>query len=277
MPKLKLVTLPIGNDLDITQRARECLESSDHIFVEDTRVFKNKIERMGIELSSHLKLDSFHDHSDNSKMNQILELLTAGNEITFCSDAGSPVISDPAYPLIQKALGMDVELESYGGVSAPIYALELSGLPPHPFTFHGFLPRESGKIASLFESCIEQGNTHIFFESPHRIKKTLMLFSNFKDEVEICVARELTKTHQSIYRFSSNAIDENLEQIVEKGEFVLLFYAKGSKANTANSQTQRLVNQYLEGKRSTKHLAKIFASITGDEIQATYERLSHSK
>ena len=136
MPGLYLVTTPIGNIKDLTPRALDAIKSCDVAFCEDTRVFKKLCSMLEVDLAGK-HVNSFHDHSSEQKLSGIVELART-KKCLFLSDAGSPIISDPAYPLIQMCLTKGVELHSVPGVSSIVTALELSGLAPIPFHFHGF-------------------------------------------------------------------------------------------------------------------------------------------
>ena len=140
MAKLTLVGLPIGNAQDITKRAYSILENQKSFLVEDTRNFKSLLSHYGLDLTQY-RLESFHDHNKEN-ISKLMAKMDRGEDLFLCSDAGSPVLSDPAFPLVRAALDKGHEIETIPGVSSPIVALELSGLPPHPFKFWGILPRK---------------------------------------------------------------------------------------------------------------------------------------
>lgn len=274
MSGLFLVTLPIGNLKDITERAREVLTLKTDFYAEDTRVFKALLVSLGIDFRDK-RIDSFHDHSSN-KIESIVELIASGKEVCLVSDAGSPVISDPAYPLIRKVIEKGFDVHTIPGVTSVIAALELSGLPAIPFHFWGFLPRSSTDKRLLFTRLLQIKGTHIFFESPKRVVETTFLFFDCFPELELVFAREITKKFESVYRIKKNQI-EGIEEIVTKGEFVLLFHNDDQREFDGNNeQIKQLINQYLEGKGNTKLLAKIFSSILDEDVKITYSRLSRS-
>ncbi|MEC7183382.1 MAG: SAM-dependent methyltransferase, partial [Bdellovibrionota bacterium] len=162
MSRLILLNVPIGNPDDLTLRGRKILEEKTLFFVEDTRPFFNLLRSQGIE-SDGKRVYSFHEHSKDSRLQFAKKLLEEGEEIVFCSDAGSPLMSDPAHPLVKGALDWGFKLETVPGVSSVIAALELSGLPPYPFQFHGFLPRDLQKKKSFIALMGVLGKTHVFF------------------------------------------------------------------------------------------------------------------
>jgi 16S rRNA (cytidine1402-2'-O)-methyltransferase len=165
---LVLVSVPIGNSQDITERANETLASAQVIVAEDTRVLKELLQSLNINYSDK-NIFSFHDHSGDQGIKGILSLIQKGQSVVYVSDAGSPIISDPAYPLIRAVLEADLNLVSIPGVSSLLVALELSGLPASPFSFIGFLPREKIDLRKRLDT-LNEGMTYIFFEAPHRIE-----------------------------------------------------------------------------------------------------------
>ena len=182
-------------------------------------------------------------------------------------------MSDPGFPLVREWINQGGNVESISGPSAPLVALEVSGLPPLPFKFHGFLPKKKESLKNLISSC-EEGVTHIFFESPHRIVPTLnFICSNFSEQ-SICVVRELTKKFEEHYRFTSEEWLRGEVEIKEKGEFVLLFHSKATEApnSLSNESYIKLVDEYLK-KPSKKSLARLFSQIKGGKVSEFYSQL----
>lgn len=273
MAKLSLISLPIGNIEDITYRAKSLLEKETFFLAEDTRKIIDLMKRLGIDISNK-KFLAFHDHSDEKYIASLLRRLESNEDLFLVSDAGSPIISDPAYPLVRAVLEGGYEVDSITGVSAVTCALELAGLPPHPFTFSGFIAREDEKKSNYFEECAQTKGTYLFFESPQRILKTLDVMKRSVPNVQVSVCRELTKTYQSIYRFCASDFCRETTDIVEKGEFVVVFHVDSSSKGANNKKLNLLVNDYMAGKRSTKALAKIFSELTGQKTKEIYSQLS---
>lgn len=267
-----LITLPIGNLEDITERAKKALVEIDVFFAEDTRVFKDLLNRLGISFANK-KIDSFHDHSSH-KVNHILGMIKNGIRVGVVSDAGSPIISDPAYPLIQSALEEGIAIKTRPGVSSVLVALELSGLPSNPFHFWGFLGRGETEKIKFFNQLKTIKGTHIFFESPHRIEDTVNIFFKVQSDGELVVARELTKKFEEVTRLTKESIKILSEILTVKGEFVLLYHqADGKSAKTADlDELKKEVTDYLE-KGNTKKLAKILATILDCKTQDVYQQL----
>jgi len=215
---LSIVATPIGNLLDITERALTTLREVDLILCEDTRVTKNLLTRYGIETPT----ESYHQHSDQKKLNKIIQNLNEGKHLALVTDAGTPGISDPGNRLIEelRLKIKDCLIVSLPGPSAVVSALSISGFPTDKFLFLGFPPHKKGR-QMFFQEVADAKYTVAFYESNHRIKKALQSLSGVLDaKQQICVCRELTKKFETVYR---GTIVEILEKDVsEKGEFVIV-------------------------------------------------------
>lgn len=274
LSNLTVISLPIGNQKDITQRALEALETNKTFYAEDTRVFKEILKNYGISFQDKF-IDSFHDQNQE-KVNQILEKIKSGVSVCLVSDAGSPVISDPAYPLMKALVEENIEVNTIPGVTSVIVALELSCLPPHPFHFWGFTGRTKSEREQFFDSLKSIKGTHIYFESPHRIYESIENFFEIYPDNTLVVTRELTKNFQSVYRLKKDDL-KNVEEIVmQKGEFVLLFHHEELKGDgvVSSKKLLELVNDYMIEGGSPKKLAKIFSQITGEDTKAIYDKIS---
>jgi 16S rRNA (cytidine1402-2'-O)-methyltransferase len=275
LSSLTLISLPIGNIKDITVRAIETLKLGDTFYAEDTRVFKKLLELLEIDYSSKF-IDSFHEHSDG-KIKNITEKIQSGINVYLVSDAGSPLISDPAYPLLKKMKEEGIEIKTIPGVTSVVTALELSGLPPLPFHFWGFISRSKNERKDFFLDLAVQNGTHIFFESPHRIFETIESFFLAIPDGELVVTKELTKVFESVYRINKSNLNDVNNIVIDKGEFVVLFHVENSKnAPINNSEVLDMVKDYLAGKGGPKKLAKIFSKILGTDTKTIYDQLSRS-
>lgn len=222
MSKFYVVATPIGNLGDITFRAIETLKNVDLILCEDTRVTKKLLDKYGLSKPTM----SYHAQSKLSKINKIFELLKEGNNLALVSDAGTPGISDPGALLVSKIkehLSESVDVIPIPGVTALIAALSASGLPIHEFIFLGFLPHKKGR-ETLFKEIKEAKRTVAFYESPHRIFKTLESLEKFCPHKKVCIARELTKIYEEFKTGTPAEILEYLKNNKEKqrGEFTVL-------------------------------------------------------
>lgn len=271
MSDLILVTLPIGNNKDLTLRAKEILEQNTRIMAEDTRVFREFCKHNGISLEGK-EIDSFHDHSDERKKKKMMEWLEQ-DDVLLVSDAGSPLISDPAFPMIQTALDHGISIKTIPGVSSVIVALELSGLPPTPFHFHAFIPREKGKRKKFSDELGQQYGTHIFFEGVSRVKETLDILTGDHADEQFCIARELTKEYESVHRFTGKQWEEIKNEVVYKGEFVILLHISKAASTGLSSESMALAQQLAVGGVHPKKLSKLLSEITGISPKEVYQNL----
>jgi len=267
---LKLVTLPIGNLSDITKRAMEVLASERLFLAEDTRNLRKLFDLLDID-GSGKHIDSFHDHS-KAKIDHYVSKLKSGESYVIVSDAGSPIISDPAFPLVRACIDAGVQIESFPGVSAVLTALELSGLPPQPFTFYGFLPRDDGKKREAFSTLKVMSGTFIYFESPHRLMKTLKVLGEVLPDAQIAVCRELTKKFESVYRFKGSEWES--VEIKSVGEVVLLIHNVSSEKVLSNKKIIALADEYLNKKQSPKNLSKLLSEILGLGSKEIYQMIN---
>lgn len=216
--KLYIVATPIGNLEDLTLRAKRVLEESDLIACEDTRHSGILLKHYDIKKP----LLSFHSHSGQAKVDKIILHLQNGDNVALISDAGTPGISDPAYPLIQAALKEMIEVIPIPGASAVITALCASGLPTDKFIYLGFLPVKKGR-QTVMKKIAEAENTVVFYESPHRLLKTIGELKKIcKQDTQITIAKELTKIHETFFRGTIENIEKKLPNGKPKGEYVIL-------------------------------------------------------
>lgn len=248
MSKLYIVGTPIGNLEDISLRALRILGEVDYILCEDTRVTKKLLDYYDIKTPTI----SFHEHSDNNKINHILNLLDQEKDLALVSDAGTPAISDPGGKLVQAVLekfGEKIKIESVPGASAVTAALSISGIPTDKFVFMGFPPHKKGR-QTFIRKIIESEFPIVVYESKHRIIKFLEELKTsakkYNEEIEelkkasssgrqkikikpvyltsVVVARELSKMHETVYRGEINDIINSIKNSSndQKGEFVVI-------------------------------------------------------
>ncbi len=217
MSVLYIVATPIGNLEDVTLRALRVLGEAELVLAEDTRRTRVLLDRHDVKAAPV----SLHAHNEASRIAKALAVLDAGGNVALVSDAGTPLISDPGERLVAAALQAGHEVAPVPGASASLSALSSSGLKTTPFTFIGFLPRRSGECERLLESLRNRKETLVFFESPHRVAKTLARLSAALGERAACVARELTKLHEEIAR---GTLAELAKRFAEgaRGEFTLV-------------------------------------------------------
>ena len=273
---LYLVATPIGNLADITHRALQVLKDVDLIACEDTRHTHKLLQHYGITT----KTVSYHEHNEQKRAAELIDLLKQGSDIAVVSDAGTPSISDPGFRLVRAAIDNDVPVVPVPGPSALISALVAAGLPTDEFFFAGFLPsRTSARRARLTELRSVPG-TLIFYEAPHRLAATLKDAYESLGEREAVVARELTKLHEEIRRgrLSELAMHYANEEN-PRGEIVVLIDRNviGETTRETTASVGALVNQFEQDGMDHRAALKKAARELGLSRDEAYRRLSHEK
>ena len=217
--KLSLVATPIGNLEDITLRALRTLRECDYVLCEDTRVTGKLLHHHDIKAKMH----RYDAHTSESAHAQILNDLEEGKHIALVSDAGTPGISDPGVLLIKQAREAQVLIEAIPGASAVTTVVSLAGIAGNQFSFLGFVPQKKGR-ETFFKSLREYGHPVVFFESTHRIMKTLEALEMALPETTLYLGRELTKMHEEMLVGSATEIIRTLSEnpVKQKGEFVVI-------------------------------------------------------
>jgi 16S rRNA (cytidine1402-2'-O)-methyltransferase len=225
--RLVVASTPIGNLGDLSPRLREAFERADLVACEDTRVTGRLLHHLGIKKP----LVSLHDHNERQRLPRLLAELAAGKTIALCSDAGTPLLSDPGFVLVREAAALGVVVEPVPGPSAVLAALVGSGLPPYPFTFAGFAPPKSGKRRAFYRGLAALGHTVVVFESPHRLLTSLDDARAELGDRRAAVARELTKLHEEFLRGRLSELAAALGARASlKGEFVLVLAGSADEA-----------------------------------------------
>jgi len=215
---LYLVSTPIGNLEDITLRALRVLRQADLIAAEDTRRTFKLLKVYEIEKP----LTSYHDHNKERKAPRLIEEMRKGKKVALVSDAGTPGISDPAYHLVRMALQEGMKVVPIPGPSAPIAAIQVSGLPPDRFAFEGFLPRKKGKRDRRLEELREEKRTIILFEAPHRLLPSLRSILEILGDRRAAICRELTKRFEEVLRGTVSELIGEVEKREPRGEMVVV-------------------------------------------------------
>jgi len=219
MSRLYIVATPIGNLSDITLRAIETLKSVDLIACEDTRVTKKLLNRFDIKKQTI----SFHQHSKVEKVDYLIDQIKQGKSIALVTDAGTPGISDPGGILVAEAIKNQIDVEPIPGPSAMTTLISASGIPMNRFTFLGFIPHKKGK-QTLIKEIVKSKYPVVFYESTHRILKTLESIKLASDEVNVVLGRELTKKFETIYRGNISDVLDQIKKDTQKGEFVVIIH-----------------------------------------------------
>lgn len=222
MGKLYLVPTPIGNLQDMTFRAVEVLRQVDLVLAEDTRVSGKLLKHFEVETP----MRSHHMHNEHKILDALVVQLEQGTEMALISDAGTPGISDPGFLLTRACIQKGIPVECLPGATAFVPALAVSGLPSDRFVFEGFLPVKKGRQTRL-AALESESRTMVFYESPHKLKKTLQHFSqHFGPDRQISVSREISKLHETHIRGSLTEVMEFFDAHPAKGELVLVVAGK---------------------------------------------------
>ncbi len=244
---VSFVAGPIGNLGDITARALETLRSADVIACEDTRHSRRLLDHYQIVGKELLSL---HDRNEAARAIELVARAQAGARIACISDAGMPGVSDPGYRMLRTCIEGDVEIDVLPGPSAVLTALVGSGLPTDAFRFGGFLPHKSGKKETELKTALADTATSLFFESPHRIAKTLALLATLDAGRQVCVARELTKKFQTWHRGSAAELAAEFNDEAKgkaRGEITLVI---------AGMNREQVREQRREDRRQARHTQK---------------------
>jgi len=217
---LYIIPTPIGNLEDITLRALRLLKEVDFVLCEDTRTTQNLLKHYGIEQ----RCVAYHIHNEHKQLDSFIQQIQQSQSVALVSDAGTPSISDPGFLLIREAITKGITVETLPGATALIPALVNSGFPSDNFYFNGFLPHKKGKLTTL-QKLATMDCTIIFYESPHRLYKTLeMMFPIFGENCSITVSRELTKIYEENFRGTLQEALNHFKERSIKGEIVVCVY-----------------------------------------------------
>ncbi|MBU1049273.1 16S rRNA (cytidine(1402)-2'-O)-methyltransferase [Candidatus Bipolaricaulota bacterium] len=269
---LYLVSMPIGNLSDITHRAIDVLKSVDFILAEDTRTSQRVLTHYGISTPF---FSSVYQGAERQRVPSILSLLEKGKNVALVSDAGTPLISDPGFPLVRATVDAGYQVVPVPGPCAAIAGLVASGLPLDRFCFEGALPRGRGARQSLFESLTARQGTCVFYESSHRILESLKLLSESLPTRRVVLARELTKIHEEFLRGTATELCTLLagsDRI--RGEFVLILEGAEISATTDQEVVEQLLCELKAEGLPNKSIVRIVTQVLGMPRNEAY-RLVH--
>ena len=269
-PTLYLVPTPIGNLEDMTYRSINILNTVEVIFSEDTRVTLQLLNHFDIKK----KLIALHDHNEDSEKEKVLEYLKNGKSVAIVTDRGTPIISDPGYKTVKYVTDNGYNVVGLPGANAFVPALITSGIEPSPFMFYGFLNSKDSKRKTELESLKFCKYTIIFYEAPHRIKKTMEEILEIFGDRQVSLSREISKKFESIYRGNISDLLSTLNNI--KGEFVIVVspYKEDNSNNNELSVIDN-VKLYIENGMEVMDAIKRVAkerNIPKNEIYREYHR-----
>lgn len=266
--KLYLVALPIGNLEDITIRAIRTLRSVDGILAEDTRITSRVLDRYRVETPF---FSSVFQGSERQRTGWLVEQLRSGKDLALVSDAGTPLISDPGYPLVRAAISAGIPVIPIPGPSAAIAGLIASGMPPDRFCFEGAVPRKSGERRALFERLRSETRTIVLFESPHRLVAALQDLATILPDRAVTLARELTKRHEEFLRGTpSDLLDGLSSRERVKGECVLVLAGSAVEVGPDPERIRRVLATLLESGLTSKGIVRVLVEGFGLARNAAY-------
>ena len=268
---LYIVSTPIGNLNDITNRAIEILNKVDICAAEDTRKSIKLFNAHNIST----KLTSYHKFSENTQTKRLIEELLSGKDVAIISDAGTPLISDPGRYLVNGAVEQGITIVPIPGATSLIAALSVSGFNIENFKFFGFLPRKKNEREQLIKEICSSGVTSVVFESGKRIRKLLDDISKeLREEIQIFVAREMTKIHETFYRGTALEVKEQLDssEFGTKGEFVLIISAFEKMLEEDFSDEDKRIMELLWDSLSQKEALSLGSKILNKKRNFLYQK-----
>lgn len=268
---LYIVATPIGNLDDMSPRAAAILSRVAVIAAEDTRHSGRLLQHLGISKP----MMALHEHNERDKAEQVLEKLSAGQDVALISDAGTPLISDPGFVLVREARSQGYRVTPVPGACALISALSAAGLPTDRFLFAGFLPARQGARKAALERMARESATLVFYESPHRIVDAVRDIEQVMGPGrELVLARELTKTFETFYAGQATRVREAIEADPHgsRGEFVVMVHGASAEELSAGSDEVDRVLALLLTELPVKKAAKLAAQLTGSSKNELYQR-----
>jgi len=267
---LYIVATPIGNLNDISLRAIEVLKTCDLIAAEDTRHSQRLMQNLDIQTP----MVALHEHNEFDRAESLIERVQNGEAVALISDAGTPLISDPGYWLVKRAAEHGVKVVPVPGPSAVIAALSASGVDCRRFLFEGFLPSKGKAKRTCLEQFADERRTTIFYESPHRILDTLQVLVELYPGRGVVIARELTKTFETILRGSTEEILSRVESDANqsRGEFVLIL--EGVEETGLSSEQEQYAKRMMDkliGEMPPKRVAAVVSELTGVPKKQLYQ------
>lgn len=270
-PSLYLIPTPIGNMEDITIRSINLLKSCDIIFSEDTRETLKLLKYYDI----NKKLISYHKFNEDVVKDKIIVELSNGKNVALVSDRGTPSISDPGYVAAYNAIKMGYNVIALPGATAFVPALVMSGLNPNKFTFYGFLDNKKSQKSKELKSLVDNKYTMIFYESPYRIKETLKMIKDILGDRKICVAREISKKYEEVYRGTPDDVLKEIED--PKGEFVIIVEGNQKQDNYDDIDIMEHIKELIDNGLSEKDAIKKVAKLHSLEKNVVYMKYHGGK
>ncbi|MDX6643039.1 MAG: rRNA (cytidine1402-2-O)-methyltransferase [Solirubrobacteraceae bacterium] len=265
--RLVVCPTPIGNLEDVTLRVLSALRDADLVACEDTRRTRVLLGRYGVKG----RLISYHEHNERARAAELVERMRGGAVVALVSDAGTPLVSDPGFVLVQASVAAGLEVEVLPGPSAALAALVASALPADRWRFAGFLPRKRGEL----EKVLGSNETLIAFESPRRVAASLAVLAKLDPERPAVVCRELTKLHEEVVRGTAAELAERYAGDAPKGEVVLVIGAAARSQESDDAPALDALRRLVDAGAKPRAAAKIVAELTGGSANRLYRSLTN--
>jgi 16S rRNA (cytidine1402-2'-O)-methyltransferase len=265
--RLLICATPIGNLRDVTLRVLDALREADILACEDTRHTQILLAHHGI---SARRLTSFHEHNERARASALVARMCAGATVALVSDAGTPLISDPGFALVNACLRQGVPVHVLPGPSAAVAGLIASGLSAQRWRFVGFLPRKAAELERLLARTHE---TTVAFESPRRLPRVLRLLAELDQQRAVAVCRELTKLHEQVRRGTAGELATHYEQNQPRGEIVLVIGAAAPRTGR-RAEALEALQRLVEAGARPRQAASVIAGLTGVRANELYRELT---
>jgi 16S rRNA (cytidine1402-2'-O)-methyltransferase len=272
---LFVVAVPIGNDDDLSPRARRVLEGADVVLAEDTRRLRDLASRTGIHVRGSVV--SYHDHNEAARSTDALARLEEGARVALVSDAGTPLFSDPGYAVVRRAAEAGLAVMPVPGPSSLLAVLSAAGLPIDRFSYVGFLPRRSAARQADLQRLCERGETFVLHEAPHRVRELLADLAVVSPDWQVCVGREVTKVFEEFRRGTAATLAATAVAEEPRGEFTIVVAPPPGLERVATAvseeQVDRLVRALMAEDVTTRTIANALAALPGMSRKTAYARV----
>jgi len=275
---LFVVSVPIGNDDDLSPRARRVIEAADLVLAEDTRRFRDLVQRTGMRVDG--RVVSYHDHNEAERAGGVIEQLEDGARVALVSDAGTPLFSDPGYVVVNRAVDAGLAVSPVPGPASMLAVLSASGLAVDRFTYAGFLARRSAARQTEIRTLTERGDAFVVHEAPRRIGALLADLATVSPDWQLCVGREVTKVFEEFRRGTAAELAAAFADVDDaRGEFTVVAAPPAGEGaardadGVSDEQLDRFVRTLLEEGVTVKTIAKALGALPGMSHKQAYARV----
>ncbi len=269
---LFVVAVPIGNDDDLSPRARRVLHAADLVLAEDTRRFRDLLQRTGVMLRAGADVASYHDHNEEARAGEAIARMHEGARVVLVSDAGTPLCSDPGYVIVTRAVEHEIPVTPVPGPSSSLAVLSASGLPVDRFTYVGFVSRRSAARRRELAALGDRGETFVLHEAPHRVTALLADLASVGPEWQLCIGREVTKIFEEFRYGTAAELARALADAEPRGEFTIVVAPPPAEAHD-DAQFDAVARAVLADGVTAKTVAHALAQLPGVSRKEAYARV----